>query len=75
MVTSAFERHQGTWDEAIRVLVAMKGISTCKQRWGAERLLDEIKAMSLGEAHFWAAKILDDNKRAPSALKRLYGVS
>lgn len=75
MVNSAFEGHQGTWDEAMRVLVAMKGISVCKQRWGAERLLDVIKAMSIGEAHFWAAKMLADNKKAPSALKKLYGVS
>ena len=59
----------------MKVLVAMRGLSACRHRQAAENLLDAVKAMGLGEAHFWAAKILADNKRASSALKRLYGVS
>jgi len=75
MISSAFDNCDGSWEDAMKVLIAIKGVSACRSRWGAEKLIDTIKVMELGEAHFWASKIITDGKKAPSALKKLYGVS
>jgi len=75
MLSCAFENCDGSWEDAMKVLIAIRGVSACRSRWGAEKLIDTIKAMELGEAHFWASKMISDGKKAPSALKKLYGVS
>lgn len=75
MLSCAFENCDGSWEEAMKVLIAIRGVSACRSRWGAEKLIDTIKAMEVGEVHFWASKMIADGKKAPSALKKLYGVS
>lgn len=75
MVSSAFKECDGSWDSAMRALITMKGLSACRSRWGAEKLIETVKTMKLGEVHFWASKIMADEKKATSALKKLYGVS
>jgi hypothetical protein len=75
MVSSAFKECDGSWDSAMRALITMKGLSACRSRWGAEKLIETVKAMELGEVHFWASKIMAGEKKAASALKKLYGVS
>ena len=75
MLSCAFDNCDGSWEEAMKVLIAIRGVSVCRSRWGAEKLIDTIKTMELGEVHFWASKMIADGKKAPSALKKLYGVS